>query len=300
VVIPPATLQRLTPEERTLAAGFAEVPLSAVDDLFGASLPLVLYSGRSRTEAREKARELATLARLPVSVVAPVGCLPWALAALALLITPFVAAMLLLGPVAAGIAALVPLALAAVAMFLFVSRMSASSQASRALELLSRTVRDPVTAPARARIAQLRRRFRDADLPGAIAIDLRSGIADIERHLEGLAQIHRMAEDALSRMDLGKLRAKRDSLPSDQTAERDRLARAIVDLEEVQARRDRVRDEIGRVDATLDELEAVIGRAAGEAPEDDVVGRVLSRARIAASADADIAVPPRASEVEKP
>lgn len=285
VVIPPATLARLTPEERSLAAGFAEVPLATVEEVLGASLPLVLYSGRSRPEAAAKAQELQTLTRLPVSVVSPIGCLPWALLGVALATAPVAAAMLFFGPIVMVIASIVPFVLLLLAVAVLVSRSGAARQASRARELLMRAARDPVTAPVRARIAQLRRRFRDADLPAAIAIDLRGGLADIERHLDGLAQVHRIAEEALSRMDLGKLRAKRDSLPPDQGAERDRLARAIVDLEEVQARRDRVAEEIARVDASLDELEAVIGRTGGDAPTEDVVGRVLKRARIAASTD---------------
>jgi hypothetical protein len=288
VVLAPRELAALSPEQRSLAAGFAEVPLSALDELVSASLPLVLYSGRSKQEADAKAVELAAALRAPVAPVSAVGCLPWLLALAAVSGLPVALVVALVaGPLAGAFAVALLVFIAVLGGWMGVSRVRASRLAARGRTALQLGARDPVTAAIHRRIASFRRRLASADVPGAVAVDLRSSLAEVERHIDGLQEVRRIAEEALTRTDPGQLRARRDVIPASQAAERDRLSRAIADLEAVQARRDRAVDEIARVEASLDELDAVFGRVAAGVEIVDVAGRMSQLAKLVGSIDVD-------------
>lgn len=267
VVVPARALRRLDPALRSAAAGWAAVSQSTVDALADNGLPLVLDTARTPAEARRRGHELARDSGLPVDVAAPPGCTPWLVAAISSPVVP-VAALLAwwfaFPVVAATLLSLGVLLAVTLGWWWLAARQHAAARAAFEIAWEERQVRLPELAGARERIAALRRRIATADLPGAASLDLRSALREVEEQLTALAREVRVADEALQRAEIDRLRTRLDGLVREgAAAERDRVARAVADLEEVERRKERALAEITRVDAALDEVDALLGRVSG-------------------------------------
>ncbi|MCA9570855.1 MAG: hypothetical protein KC656_23600, partial [Myxococcales bacterium] len=185
VVIAPDRLAALTAPQRSAAAGLAGLPLSALDGLQAAGLPLVVETHRRSHHTHKRAQQIARDTGLPVEAAVGGGLLR-PLFALSLVTTSVATAMgalsfALLGlftlPLLGGLLTLGMLALA--------GWMSWSWNADRQLldhaahaereadEERSRQGRDPLLARAWSALADARAALAAAGLPGAAASDLR-------------------------------------------------------------------------------------------------------------------------------
>ena len=283
-VIPADALARLDPAARSAMAGLADVPEPVLDALIARRLPLVLAEGAGS--------EHALAVRAPDAGI--VGVRPTGYALVELLFGCIV------GASALGMASVFvpPLLLAVIFLLatgLWAARRRASQQAAWAGALAGRALvavekervaADPALARARARIAGLRRTIAASDLSTVAAMDLRRGLAEVEAHLEAVAEVVRGAEAALSSVDMSRLDRRliglSDAAANDPAAasERDRVSRALADLEAVQHRRDVARGDLARVDAVLDELGAALVRVDRPAEADpDAVDRLARATR---------------------
>ncbi|MBW1877672.1 MAG: hypothetical protein JRJ84_04845 [Deltaproteobacteria bacterium] len=269
VVVPARDLIALDPAARSAAAGWAGAPLEAMKALQGSGLPLVLEAHRSKSKASDRARALGVQTGLPVQVVQPAG---WSWPLAMVVFTALSAGLLVL-----GLAAFLPLLLVAAlcAGFGLVavtqwwgqrndwSRFLAAWQAQRA------GGKDPAELMhGRERVASLRRRLAEAEIPETAAMDVRAALKDVEHHLDELARIGATVEGTLATVDATQLRSRLASLSSrgesdpDAAEERDRIAHTLADVEAVQERRQRLQGDLVRIDDALDDLAAVLGEIA--------------------------------------
>lgn len=301
VVLPARQVQALDPDRRSAVAGWAGLPLSAVEALADEGLPIVLEDmdtrGMARVRAVELSREsgfelLAVPARsagpLPVAaataagvgalVVAALGLLAVGAEALALLALLFAALSGLFGGVA-GVRA---------ARWGAVTRLARRSR-RRAAQLLADAEAGGLLTASWARLATARRSLARAGLPHAAAADVRDLLREIEQRLHGIAEVARASDTALAGIDATRLRTRlaaleRSARTPEEIAERDRTARTVADLDEVLARRDALAAEAHRIEGTLDGIAALVARAADDGQEAALAE--LARATAAARREA--------------
>ncbi len=282
VIVPGAVLAGLDPATASLAAGVTGLGVAEVDALARASRPLVLAAYASRYGGAARLAESTRTAALPATVVARPG-LVWPLA-----IGMGGVLLLVVGALAvlAG-SAFVGLLWGLLALSLLALGLQWRHQSRRWSEVLASWEsqrRADATQPAiqnrRQRVAALRLRLADAQLPEPAASDVRSALGALERHLDDLGRIARTVQDARDAADLDALRSRLAALSGPhadprRAHERDRLARSVADLEAVQERQARVDADLARVDAALGDLEGVLLDAATRELEDDAAIQAL-------------------------
>jgi len=143
-----------------------------------------------------------------------------------------------------------------------------------------RTAEIPSLAKLYEQAADLRRRLADTELPLHMHADLRQSVREIERAGSALAERVRTADSALERLDPPQLRIRLAAATAmaahDPKAamERDQLARALADLDEVVARRSQAITDLERLQGSLSEVALFLTRtAAHDEPELDAVHR---------------------------
>ena len=298
VLLPARALSGLDPGARSLVAGLAALPIGVVDELAAAGLPVVLERMGNRHNARERAEELRSLTDLPVESDAATG---WGPGLLAIASGGLSALCLTLGLGLAltgfTVLSIPPLAIGATSagLGLFAGQRAASRSRQRRLtERSARLGEDamasrggPLLRPTWTRLAKLRQQLGLADLPETAATDLRSALKAIESRVTAMASVIATAEEALRGVDLAQSRSRLATLSADRP-ERDRLARTVADLEEVDRRRQRVLEEQQRVDAALDEFASVLGQlASGDAEVEDsseILAELIQTAHLARAA----------------
>lgn len=280
VVVTGETLARLDPDRRSAAAGYARLPVTTVDALAAAGLPLVVERVAGSSEARRRAAELERESGLPLMAVAGRSLAPSAVAAatgVAVTVAFAVGAIgLALGAVpVAGVAIVSTATFAATGGWLWRrtavgnALVGETQRAVLRIDALADAA-DPGGAldPSWRQLARVRRVLAGSNLPEPAAADLRGALKDLERRLLAMAEVWRSAARALDSMDLGRMRTRlaafeRAAHPDPaQLAERDRLARTLADVDEVEGRRRALTEEARAIDATLEEIAAAIARAA--------------------------------------
>ena len=304
VVIPSVELAALTPRQRSSASGWAALPMEAIDALIRAELPLVFEESQSSDLARARARELAEAASLPVKAVAAPGCaMPVVGAALlALAVTIGVVGLILWPLLVVAVLAAIP----GVALLVPYIRDRSAFQKVIEANRQREERRQALLSPVWSRLAELRRQLAGLDLPAAADTDLRDALRDVERHVESLARVEEIGAQALQTVDLPQLHARLSALNARVerepalVAERDRIARTIHDLMEVQARRQAVRQDAARVDTALDEVAALLGQLDDGRSEVDheALDRLTKTTRQVRKAVSDAPIPPRRREAQ--
>lgn len=305
VIVPAGALSRLDPAARSALAGWAEVPESVLDTLIERELPLVVARVGDAGDARRQAEAIRASADAPVEVYAPSGgCGRLVLAGLAAAAGAAVATGLWVALGTAWGAVLPPLVLVAFVVFAAASWRQRSAVV-RGAELIDdeqqRAAGAPELVRARQRIAALRRQLAAAELPAAAAADLRAGLREVEQQAEALGRAGQVAREALGRVDAHGMRTRLDGLvrtaarDPDAAAERDRVARAVADIEDLEQRDARARADLARLEAALDEVAAGLGPVGGGAGEwsADAIERLVRTTRLAREAVADTAAPAR-------
>lgn len=298
VLIPAGALAQLDPDQQSLAAGLAGVPLAVIHALKGADLPLVIEGARSRAAARQRARQLADQTELPVSHGIEAGLPP----SVHLTTTILVALLPLLGTLITGIFGLLIVAVPLFVILLVIIAIGGGLAYSAArrrrlhragLEGLARSRTelaargaDGLLAPIWARLAELRVQLGSTELPPTAAADLRGILKGIEDRLDALARRARSADDTLRQVDATALSTRLKALSSKpelspaESAERDRLARTVADLDAVKLRRRSVAEESSRIRDALSEIAAVLGQL-GEDPGEEILSRLSLTVRAA-------------------
>ena len=259
LVVLPESLATLEPAEKHQLAGLAGLPVRTLEDLSRDGTPLVLSTHKRSRHARQARDDLPH--SLPVELLAKRG-------PMRLLFWP-VLAVLLLGAVITGV--LVPIgALAWVPFLLLWALMMPRGPVLepgliRQHKALRRQADMGPLQPVWDKLSALRVELARADLPVTAAADLRGNLRDLEQQLIDLRQVSRTAEQALAKVDVPALRARLATLTADpsRAAERDRVARTVSDLEEVERRRDSVQIDLDALDTALDEVAAVLVRYDG-------------------------------------
>jgi hypothetical protein len=305
VVIPAEEVERLDPGAKSTAAGTAELPLSALEEI-PPGLPLVLETLSRGSEARARAEELSDQG-LPVRAVTGSGLV---LPAAAVLLLSVAAALL----VVAAVAGLAPLlaglptaGLVAATVFVVLAvatggggawagwssaRRRADLRAARRSHEVAVASRDRLAGGRSGelwgRIAALRRQIALRDLPPAAEADLRGGLKEVEAHLEAVGRMLGNAEDALGRVDLAQLRTRLASLSERSQADpslapqRDRLGRTVADLEALEEQQHRLDVDLQHIGDALDEIQATLGHAHdGGEVDPGAVDRLLRSTRLA-------------------
>lgn len=295
IVLPAHDLVRLDPAGISAAAGWAGLPVSVVTALAEAHLPLILEEVPRRSAVWKLASERARETGLPLVAVTGRSLAPLVLASFTLftvLIFLAVGALiLLLGFLPGAAVAFALAALAGVSGAWLYGRSSAgnalltdSQRAARRIRELTADL-DPSGAlrPAWNRLSVVRKALAGSDLPVAAASDLRGALKDVERRLLAMAEIAVTTRKAMAGLDAERLRTRlaaldRGARTPDALAERDRLARALADLDEVEARREALRAEARAIEATLEEMGTVLARVstAGDAVETELAQLVHS------------------------
>jgi hypothetical protein len=291
VLISAPSLAALDPPARSLAAGLANLPITVVDELVAAGLPLVLETRNGRTAARERASELARTSGLPVAWGTPLG-LPgwlWLVGAAAVSLLPLIVGFVLMffALMPAAIVAWATALLGVVAGALAARRQDEvkvlyrSGMESRTRAREARSERDAGwLSPAWDRLARLRLELARTELPSAASADLRGALKEIEGRLETLGQVGRAADRTLRQVDLSALRTRLATLTAragtdpEARAERDRVARTVADLDQVETRRATLTGEAARIDDLLGEIAAVVGQVAAEVTDEDALDRL--------------------------
>jgi len=200
VLIPASRLRALDPAQRSVAAGIAGVPVSALAALISAGRPLVLEALAGPSQARRRAQQLVVTTGLPVVQGARATVPGWVPTAItgAVGVTGF--------GLAAAIGVLfswtlaVPIALVSLAAVFAGGVLARTARRttrhhgaglqglehSRAAAGAVRS--DTVLASVWDTLTQLRVQVGAADLPAAIAIDLRSTLAALEERLTDLTR----------------------------------------------------------------------------------------------------------------
>ncbi len=304
VVVPPQELAALDPANRSVLAGWAGLPIAVVDELASAGLPVVIERLGNRSAAAERAGDLRSETGLPVVYSASTAWAPWMFAATAGAVATIPLALgAILVATGFGVLAIPPLILGAAASgagLVAARRATQQSGLYRASERGADAAReamlirgDAVLDATWARLAKLRQQLGNADLPVTAASDLRSSLKDIEQRVDGIARVLATANQALAQVDLARARTRLAALNArtGDDPERDRLARTVADLEEVESRRDALLSERDRIDAALDEFAGVLGQlASGDAAVEEAGEKLeaLNRtARLAQAARAE-------------
>jgi hypothetical protein len=304
VVVDSRDLSALDPESRSLLAGYAQLPITVLDELAESGLPVVVQHFGNRHNAGQHARELRALTGLPVLASASNAWRPWMLASVCGIaaVPPLAigAGLLFTG---FGAIAAVPLVVGGVAATLGLvatGRAAAQSRQYKRAEKSTVAVKDAMRhrggtrlAATWSRLAGLRQQLGQMDLPATASADLRSTMKDIERRLEQIASVIGTADQTLQGADLDARRTQLGALEGTRTPrpERDRLARTVADLEDVARRRERLTAERTRIDAALDEFSGVLAQVAASDSElgdaDEKLTTLLETARLVRSARAE-------------
>jgi len=304
VVLPASALGDLDPAARSVIAGVSGLPITVVDELAAAGLPVVIEQLGNRSNAADRAAKLQAESGLPIVSSAATAWAPWmfAAAAGATSTVPLGLGAILVatGFAVVGVPILaVGIAIAGTGAFA-ARRATQQSDLYRASERAAEAAReamaqrgDAILDATWARLARLRQQLGRADLPETVSTDLRGSLKDIERRIEGISHVLDTANRALDQVDLDRARTRLAALDArtGDDPERDRLARTVADLEEVESRRVALLAERDRIDAALDEFAGVLGQlASGDAGVEEAGEQLeaLNRtARLAQAAKAE-------------
>ena len=281
VVIPASVLTRLDAAEQSRAAGAAGLSVGELQQLVTQGLPLVLDTLPSARAAAARARTLAAETGLPVEAAR--GASFWRIPAVGLVVllglaltTALALGLGFVGTTLALVSVAVTLSLTALAAggLWWAGRPRHLPQARQAMRLRQRV--EGAEQVIRTRIAELRTLLPQLDLPEPAAVDVRGALRDVERQMEGLLAARASLDAASTGTSLADLRAQhqvqsRAAHRSEQAVrERDRLARAIADLEHVEQTREQLERRIERLSTSLDEIGAVMARLRSSSAASDL------------------------------
>jgi len=261
IVIDGKTLAGMSPAERAAAAGWARSSIAWVDNAAEDRRPIVIEWATNTRAAARRARALEAESGLPLRVVAPPILAPWTYdlqqGALAATTMALATAALL----TAWTVVFLPLAVAAlIPMFVVLALGRRAREAARVFGQGQQPSEKWDQGPW-PHLHLLRRELGSADIPDAIAVDLRSALREVDGHLSAHEAIATRAREALDRVDLDQLRTRianatnRATTDPEAAAERDRLVRIAADLEEVEARYRRTLTSSASVERVLLEVE---------------------------------------------
>lgn len=273
VVLGPRDLAALDASGRSMAAGIAGVSEAEVARCAAAGEPLVVDAMPRIGDARARAQALRAETGLAVhavgswtdAVARASGC-GGSLAAGAVAITALGAALAWLPMVI--VAALASAVAGLVGVWALLTDVTGYRAATSSWGTARERALPPDVARVASRIAALRRRVHSASIPGAATRDLRDDLLQIEEQLTALAGIARIADEALARTDLDRLRLRLVALTAEVAtrpglaAERDQVAAIVGDLQDIASRRQRARAEIARMETALDAVDGLLGRTA--------------------------------------
>ena len=305
VLIPADTLSAMDPSTRSVAAGYAEVPLSVLQELQEEDLPLVIEAHASKAVAKRRTREIKDRSQLPVETAAKssflliVGALLLLLGGATMAVVAL--AMGILGlwlwtliPLALGFAQLVPALLFMALWFRGRTQLRSAQAGWQRLESKRAAHGRTGLSQSSRRIAALRRQLATLiDLPVTASADLRNALRDIERQLEALANVADTADQALAQVNLPQLETRLAALNEqtgqhpEKTAQRDRLARTVSDLQAIASRRQALASEIAQIDEALDEVAGVLGQLAEHDSVDGALEKLIHTTRLVREAVAD-------------
>jgi hypothetical protein len=305
VVIPADTLSGMDPSSRSVAAGYAEVPLSILAELEEEHLPLVIEAHASKAVAKRRTQAIHDRSGLPVETAAKSSILLLfgalllllggaSMAVVALSMAVFGLLLWAAIPLALGAVQLVPALLLVALWFQGRSKLVSAQAGWRRLESKRAAQGRTGLAQSSNRIAALRRQLATlTDLPSTASADLRNALRDIERQLEALATVADTADQALAQVNLTQLETRLAALNEqvgqhpEKTAQRDRLARTVSDLHAVAARRKALATEIDQIDEALDEVAGVLGQLAEHDSVDGALEKLIHTTRLVREAVAD-------------
>jgi hypothetical protein len=249
-------------------AGYAELPISRVDALARSAAPVAVGRFETRRAARARIEELeragvSALVADGRSTLLAVALWGTVLAALATGAVGLLISLLGLFFVGVPLAALAALMAVAAGAGLYLTR-GVTQPAEERREPLPESL-----AACLALSARNRREIAMAELPEPAEMDLRDALKAIEARLTSLVSIQSTATRALAQVDPDMLRTKIAKLelravrdPS-VLPERDRMARALADMEEVGAQRDAAQAEVVAIRSSLDEVTSVLADLTG-------------------------------------
>ncbi|MEZ4323176.1 MAG: hypothetical protein R3F61_37275 [Myxococcota bacterium] len=294
VLIPVETLKKLGPRERSAAAGLASVPLSVLDGLTAAGLPLVIEPHRRSRDARSAADRIRRDTGLPVeaatggSTVAAAWSVSLAATGAATAFAAFTLSLIGIWvvPLLGFLLALGLMAMSARTGWTWVSQrslLSAAQESDReAQEERARRVANPALARAWTALADARTALAQAELPQAPAADVRSVLKAAEAEIEALVRSQDAARSSGSGVSSAELLARIAEIPGTDpasVARRERLERSLADVEALEARRRHITDEANAIEAVLAEVTASLARWEADVGDEVALDQLLGAAR---------------------
>ena len=260
--IPAVQLAQLDPPSRSAAAGFSNLPESELEKLVEAGLPLVMAV--SERKPKEELEKLQQSLGIPLESAGGLGCLPAVLIAAAVGLVPVAIVTAFFAFPVAVASLLTAVGFIAGAVGVSLTRRNRVQKAHRAWRLQQtaqlRSQAIPAFAQLLKRCAELRRRLAETELPLHMHADLRSAVREIESAGAALADRIHAADAALTRLDPPQLRVRlvhataQAAKDPKAALERDQLARALTDLDEVVEKRQRAIADLERLQGSLDEI----------------------------------------------
>lgn len=299
VVIRPEDLRDLGPADRSAAAGIAGVPLSVLDGLLAADLPLVLETHRRSRTAHQAAARIRKETGLPTHTAAGGSMVSaaWTLSLLSISFATAFAAFTLslvgLWLIPAG-GMLLSLALLALS-----GRTAWSWWSQRALlidardadreseEERQRRVANPALARVWSTLGDARTALGRANLPAAPASDLRGVLKAAEAEFEALVKAHE-AVRAPGSTSSDELRSRVDELDGEDPAtqaRRSRLQVALADAEALESRREDIVEAAKSIEAVLAEVVTALAHWEIEPGDERALASLSAAARRAKRAE---------------